>query len=98
MQSGIKIKCKKLFGQFLLTERPVCVVNDGRPEQLEWNKEFFFSLQPNLRYKIAIHFPYMNRMCGATSIAVQVRPDEVQSYEYHTPPLMNLAGTIERKS
>jgi len=81
----------------LLTEKPVCTVNDGEPEKLEWNKEFFISLQPNLPYKIAIQFPYMNGICGVASIAVQVSPDEIQRYEYHTPFLMTQTGTIERK-
>lgn len=97
MDSGIKIECKKLFGQFLLTEKPECTVNDGTPEKLDWNKEFFISLQPNLPYKIAIQFPYMNRICGIASIALQVGPNEVQGYEYRTPPLMTLAGIIQRK-
>ena len=97
MQSGIKIKCKKMFGQFLLTQKPVCIVNDGEPQKLEWNKEFFISLEPNLPYKIAIQFPYMNQSCGTSSIAVQVSPDEIQGYEYRTPLVMTLAGSIERK-
>jgi hypothetical protein len=97
MDSGIKIKCKKLFGQFLLTEKPECLVNDGTPEKLDWNKEFFIALQPNLPYKIAIQFPYMNRTCGTASITLQVNSNEVQGYEYRTPPLMTLGGTIQRK-
>lgn len=87
-----------MFGQFLLTEKPNIVVNDGTPQQLEWNKEFLIALQPMIPYKISIHFPYMNRVCGATSIAVQVGPNETQSYEYHTPALMTQSGTISRKS
>jgi len=97
MQSGIRIKCKKRFGQFLITEKPVCMVNDGEPEKLEWNREFLISLEPNCPYKIAIQFPYMNRTCGLASVAVQVSPDEVQGYEYHTPLVTTVAGTIERK-
>ena len=97
MEPGIKIKCKKMFGQFLLTEKPVCIVNEGEPEKLEWNKEFFISLQPNFPYKVTIQFPYMGRICGVASVAVQVSPDEIQGYEYHTPPLMTQAGTLERK-
>ena len=97
MDPGIKIKCKKSFGQFLLTEKPECIVNDGKPEKLDWNKEFFISLQPNLPYKIAIQFPYMNKICGTASIALQITPNEVQEYEYHTPFLMTLPGTIQRK-
>jgi hypothetical protein len=97
-QSGIKIKCKKLFEQFLLTQKPNIVINDGTPEQLDWNKEFFIELQPMVPYKITIQFPYMNAMRGAASIAVQVSPNETQSYEYHTPGLMTQPGTISRKS
>lgn len=97
MNSGIKIKCEKSFGQFLLTEKPVCTVNDGQPETMEWNKEFLISLEPNLPYKVSIHFPYINQNCGLASIAVQVKPNEVQGYEYHTPFLMTQSGTIDRK-
>lgn len=97
MQSGIKIKCKKLFGQFLITGKPVCIVNDGEPEKLEWNKEFLISLEPNLPYKISIQFPYMNRICGLASVALQVNHDEIQGYEYHTPLTITQPETIQRK-
>lgn len=98
MQSGIKIKCKKRFGQFLLTEKPYCILNDIETKQLEWGKETFIPLQPNLPYKITIQFPYLNRATGVSSITTQVKPEEVQIYEYETPFVMTSEGSIKRKS
>jgi hypothetical protein len=98
MQCGIKIKCKKKFGQFLLTEKPYAIINDVETEELEWNKESFIPLQPNLPYKITIQFPYMNRATGKASLTTQLRPDEIQSYEYKTPLLITSDGSIKRKS
>ena len=98
MQNGIKIKCKKKFGQFLLTEKPYAIINDVETKELEWNKEFFISLQPNLPYRITIQFPYMNRPTGTVSFTTQVRPNEIQRYEYKTPFLMTSEGSIERRA
>lgn len=98
MQCGINIKCKKRFGQFLATEKPYAIINDVETKELDWNKEFFIPLQPNRPYKITIQFPYLNRPTGAVSFNTQVRPDEIQSYEYKTPFLMTSDGSIERKS
>jgi len=98
MQCGIKIKCKKKFGQFLLTEKPYAIINDVETKQLEWNKDFFIPLQPNLPYKITIQFPYMSGARGTVSFNTQVKPDEVQTYEYKTPFLATSGGMIKRKS
>jgi len=100
MESGIEIKCKKKFGQFLLTEEPQIIVNDNETIQLKWNKEFFISLQPNVPYKFTVQFPYslMNSICGAASFSTQVQPGEIQSYEYHTPFLATSPGSIKRRS
>ena len=98
MQCGIKIKCKKRLGQFLATERPYAIINDVETKELEWNEEFFISLQPGLPYKITIQFPYMNRPTGTVSFTTQLKPDEIQSYEYKTPFLMTSEGSIKRKS
>lgn len=98
MQSGIKIKCKKKFGQFLLTEKPYCVINDVETKQLEWNKEFFIPLEPDVPYKITVQFPYMNKACGSASFSTEVKPNEIQVYEYKTPFLATSSGTIKRRS
>lgn len=98
MQSGIKVKCKKKFGQFLLTEKPYAVINDVETKELEWNKEIFIPLQPNLPYKITIQFPYMNRATGTVSFTTNVEPNEIQRYEYKTPFWMMSEGSIERKA
>jgi hypothetical protein len=95
--SGVMLKCKKVFGQFLLTEKPLCKVNGGKDEQLEWNKEFLISLQPEVPYTITVQFPYMGKICGSASFEAKVGNGEIQKYEYTTPLAMMLAGTIERK-
>lgn len=99
MQSGIKIKCKKKFGQFLLTEKPYCIINDIQTFQLDWNKDFFVPLQPNLPCKITIQIPYppLNRACGIVSFTTQVKEGEIQVYEYHTPFIVTSEGSIKRK-
>jgi hypothetical protein len=98
MSSGIRIKCKKGFGQFLITEKPYAIINDVETKELGWNKEFFIPLQPDLPYKITIQFPYMSRPTGMVSFTTQLRPDEAQSYEYKTPFVATSEGSIERKS
>ncbi len=98
MQSGIQIKCKKKFGQFLLTEKPYAIINDVETKELEWNKEIFIALQPNLPYKITVQFPYMNRPTGTASFTTLVKPDEIQRFEYKTPFLMTSEGSMERKA
>lgn len=95
--SGVLLKCKKIFGQFLLTEKPMVKVNGGKDEQLEWNKEFLISLQPDIPYTISVQFPYLGRLCGTASFDVKVTNGEIQKFEYTTPPLMTIGGTIERK-
>jgi len=99
MQSGIRITCKKRLGQFLLTEKPYCVINDIETKQLEWNEEIFIPLQPNMLYKITIQVPYApsKNPIGLASITSQVNPEEIQVYEYVTPFIVTLSGTIKRK-
>jgi len=99
MESGIKIKCKKRFGQFLITQKPYCVIDDLETKQLEWNTEAFIPLQPNRLIKITVQFPYMNnKTCGSATVTTQLGPGEVQVYEYTTPSTMLSSGKIERKS
>lgn len=98
MECGIKIKCKKKFGQFLATEKPYALINDVETKQLKWNKEVFIPLQPNLPYKITVQFPYMNRPTAPASFTTQIKPNEIQSYEYKTPLFMTSDGSIKRKS
>jgi len=98
MQSGIKIKCKKRFGQFMITAKPQCVINDAETKQLEWNQELFIPLEPNIPYNITIQFPYMGGTKGKASLNIQLKPDEIQVYEYTTPQIMTSPGEIKRKA
>jgi len=99
MECGIKIECKKRFGQFLITNKPYCVIDDAETKELEWNEEIFIPLQPNRPYKITVQFPYMSsKACGPATITAQLNPNEIQVYKYTTPSTMLSAGKIERKS
>lgn len=97
MESGIKIKCKKRFGQFLITAKPYAIINDVQKE-LEWDKELFIPLEPNVPYKITIQFRYMGTAAGVASISTEIKLGETQVYEYKTPHVMTSGGSIERKS
>lgn len=99
MESGIKIKCMKRWGQFTIRQQPYCVIDDLETKQLEWDKEVFIPLQPNRLYRITVQFPYTSEnKCGPATITVQLNPGEIQVYEYTTPPVAFVPGTIERKS
>jgi hypothetical protein len=101
MASGIKIVCKKVFGQFLITEKPYCTINDTQIEQLEWGKETFVPLPPNVPLKMTVQFPYSaypDRACGLATISTQLNTDEIQTYEYTTPVVAYHSGKIKRKS
>jgi len=97
MQSGIRIKCKKKFGQFLATEKPYAIINDVETKELNWGKEVFIPLQPKKPYKITVQFPYMGGACAPASSIIEVKPDEIQVYEYNTPFLMTSNGSLKRK-
>ena len=98
MDCGIKIKCKKRFGQILVTKKPQVVIDDEKTWQLEWNKEFFIPLEPNQQYKITIQFPYLGSPTGPVSFLTEIKPDEIQHYEYQTPFIMTAKGSLKRKS
>ena len=101
MQSGIKVKCNKTFGQFMITEKPYCTINDAEKRQLEWGKETFIPLQPKVPHRIVIQFPYSeypHRACGLASITALLNPDEVQSYEYKAPIIVYHSGKLMRIS
>jgi hypothetical protein len=98
MECGIKIKCKKRFGQFLITGKPYIVFNDNEKIELKWNKEFFIALYPNFTYQVSVMFPYMSSTAGTVTFNVQVNPNEIQTYEYKTPNIMTSKGSITRKS
>jgi len=94
--SGIFLICNKILGQFLLTENPVCTINDGKIENLRWGKEYFISLKPEIPYKITIKFPYLGNYCGTKTFNVKVKKGETQKYEYTTPFIVFSPGTINR--
>lgn len=98
MSCGIKITCKKRFGQIMITGKPYALVDDGEKIEMRWKKETFIPLQPNVSHKISVQFPYLTRTAGTVLFDVQVKPDEVQVYEYKTPHVMTSGGSITRKS
>jgi len=97
VESGIEIKCKKKFGQFLISEQPYAVINDVQTKKLAWGKEVFIPLQPDKQYKIAVQFPYMNKAVAVATSIIEVKSGEVQLWEYRTPLLMTSEGSLERK-
>ena len=96
MESGIKILCKRVFGQFLITEKPYCLINNADQKELQWNNETFINLQPNMDYQISVQFPYLGRGCGVAKFVVNIKPGEVQMYRYKTPFVVTSKGKITR--
>ncbi len=97
MESGIKIICKKKFGQFLISEQPYAIINDVETKELAWGKETFIPLQPEKQYKITVQFPYMGQARAVATSIIEVKTDEVQLWEYKTPFLMTSEGSLKRK-
>lgn len=98
MECGVKIKCKKRFGQMLITGQPYALVDDDEKIEMKWKKEFFIPLEPNVQHKITVQFPYMTRKTGTATVYTQVKDDEIQVFEYKTPHVMTSGGSITRKS
>jgi len=98
MRCGIKVKCNKRFGQWMITGKPYAIINDDEKIEMKWKKELLIPLQPDVPHKISIQFPYMTRTVGTVTFNTQVKPDEIQVYEYKTPHVMTSGGSITRKS
>lgn len=96
MPTGINIICKKVFGQMLITHKPVCLINNAEQKELAWNKETFIPLQPGIDYQITVQFPYLGKGCGTAKFVVKLQPDEVQTYRYKTPMVVTSNGKIKR--
>ena len=96
MTTGINIYCKKVFGQFLITNNPYCLINNAQQMELQWNNNTFIPLQPNMDYQILVQFPYLGKGCGPASIIIKLQPEEVQNYEYKTPFFVTSKGKIKR--
>jgi len=94
--TGINIICKKVFGQFLITEKPFCVVNNAEQKELQWDKETFISLQPNMDYQINVQFPYLGKGCCQAKFIIKLQPDEVQTYQYKTSMFVTSKGKIKK--
>lgn len=85
----------------MITEKPYCTINDTERRQLEWGKETFIPLPPNVPHKIAIQFPYSeypNKACGLALTTTQLNPDEVQFLEYKAPIVVYHPGNLKRIS
>ena len=57
MECGIKIKCKKRFGQFLITGKPYIIFNDNEKIELKWNEEFLLLCIQIVHIKSVSCFP-----------------------------------------
>jgi hypothetical protein len=93
--TGINVVCKKVFGQWLITDSPFCILNETEKKYLSWDVTFI-PLEPNKTYRIKIGFPYMKGETGVSTFAVNLKPGEIQYYVYRTPLWMWQKGKIKR--
>ena len=96
MNSGVNILCKKLFGQFLLTNNPYCIINNIDVRELQWDHINFIPLMPNIPYSFLIQVNYMGGPMGGIGFSVFVQPGEIQNLEYKTPFTIFSPGKIRR--
>lgn len=93
--TGINVVCKKVFGQWLITDSPFCIINNIEKRYLSWDVTFI-PLESNKTYGIRIGFPYMRSETGVATFVVNLKPGEIQYYVYRTPLWMWQKGTIKR--
>ncbi len=96
MPTGVKITCRKRFGQFLITDQPSLVVGPTDVISLRWGTPVFVPLSAGLRHPLVVQFPYMRKPCGVAELAVELREGEVQAFDYKTPFVMYSSGQITR--
>jgi len=95
MTGGVKIICKKKFGQFLITEQPRCVVNAVEEHELKWNSYTLIKLVPDMPYQITIYFPYMGKETCAATKNITVKPGKTINLTYKTPFSILSPGSIQ---
>ncbi|UCF09115.1 MAG: hypothetical protein JSW28_05405 [Thermoplasmata archaeon] len=98
MYTGVSIVCKRRAGQFLITERPYCVINGMETRPLAWDQSTFVPLVPNYPYQLSVQFPYMGKACGVATFTVTLRPGEAQLFEYKTPFVIFSQGSVKKKA
>lgn len=95
MKEGIRLLCKKKLGQFLLTEKPYCIINEVETKKLQWGQWNFIPLVPNMPYQIRIQFPYMGKACCPATINITLNPGEIVKYKYSVPFIVTSPGIIK---
>jgi len=96
MTTGISILCKRRFGQFLITERPYCIINNAETIVLQWDRSTIIHLVPDMPYQIVIQFMYMGRPCGTAYSQFRLRPGEIGYYRYKSPFIVYSPGSVKR--
>jgi len=96
MTTGVSILCERVFGQFLITEKPYCLINNAEKKELDWKNETFIELQPNVDYQLIVQYPYLGKGCGPVKFIVKLQPNEIQTYRYKTPLFVTSKGKITR--
>ncbi len=96
MNTGISLICKRRFGQFLITQRPYCVINNMQTMTLEWDRSVVIPLIPDMPYQISIQFMYMGKPCGTALLRFTLRPGELGHYQYKSPFFMFSPGSVKR--
>jgi hypothetical protein len=71
--TGIDVVCKKIFGQWLITNKPFCIINGTEKKYLSWDVNFI-PLEPNRANQIKIGFPYFKSETGVATFEVYLRP------------------------
>ena len=96
MPTGVVIICKKRFGQWLLTNKPDCIINGTDFRELQWKTNNFIELAPNAPYHFTIEVEYMGNTIGEATFYVNLQPGETQFFEYKTPFTVFESGKITR--
>lgn len=95
MEQGVHIFCKKKAGQFLLTEKPYCIVNEIESIRLNWGKWNFIHLLPGMPYQLRIQFPYMGKECCPATLNISVEEGEVVRLRYKVPFIVTSPGILQ---
>ena len=87
---SIRIVAEKQPLQFLITDRPVVVLDGGDPFEIPWKEEVAVPAGPG-QHSVRISYPYMGKLLGEaqTSVAGGGR------VQYRSPLFMWSSGSIK---
>jgi hypothetical protein len=97
MAEGVSIVCKKGALQWMITEKPYCLVNEAETMPLAWKNEVFIPLQPNVAYRMKVAFPYLGKKeTMPAEFTATVKPGEISRFQYNTASTMFSKGKIKQ--